>query len=130
MKNYILLLFIGITFLNCSNDDDTGTSANLVGTWDWERSSGGITGETTTPESTGSTMTLEITNSIIRRYLNDDLLSERSYSIEVRESMSGEFREMLILESGSRQIINIEGNTLTLIGDCNDCFISEYSRTN
>ena len=130
MKKIICILLIAFTICSCSSDDDQSNSLNLVGTWEWLRSSGGIIGETTTPESTGNTMRIEITNTIIRRYINNDLISERTYSIEVRETMSGELREMLIEANDLRQIISVESNVLTLTGDCNDCFISEYSRTN
>jgi len=33
---------------------------------------------------------------------------------------------MIIQENGFRQILNLTGNRLILIGDCNDCFIDEY----
>lgn len=98
---------------------------NLIDTWDWVRSSDGITGEATTSESTESTMRFKITNTVIKRYLNNDLVSERFYSIEVKEPMSRELREMIIQDNGSGQIINIEGQILVLTGDCNDCLASE-----
>ena len=31
MRNYFLLLFIGITFSNCSNDDDNSQQSELIG---------------------------------------------------------------------------------------------------
>ncbi|WP_299769178.1 hypothetical protein [uncultured Dokdonia sp.] len=127
MKKLLFLLLVSLFMVGCSNDDDQSNSLNLIGTWDWVRSSGGITGETTTPESTGTSMTLEITNTTITRIVDNDLIiSENAYSIQVRETMSGEFREMLIVGDGIGQIITIEGNSLILTGDCNDCVTSEY----
>ena len=128
MKKLILIFLIGFTICSCSNDDDS-TSLNLVGTWNWVRSSGGITGAILTPASTGSTMRLEITSTVIKKYMDNDLISERTYSIQVRESsIFGEPRDMIIHENNSRQIIDLEGTNLTLIGDCNDCFTSNYEK--
>jgi hypothetical protein len=85
MKNYFLLLFIGITFLNCSNDDDNTQESQLAGTWNWVESSGGIDGRTETPNSTGNSMKIEISNNSIKRYLNGNLESELNYSTEFQE---------------------------------------------
>lgn len=131
IKKMIGILFIGIIISSCSSDDDSSnTTSNLVGTWDWVRSSGGITGEIITPASTDSTMKLEITNTMIKRYINDDLIFENRYTIEIRETMSGEPREMIVESNGSREIIDLERSTLTLTGDCSDCFISDYEKNN
>ena len=68
-----------------------------------------------------------ITNTTITRIIDNDLvISENTYSIQVRETMSGELREVLIEGEGVGQIITIDENSLILTGDCNDCFTSEY----
>jgi hypothetical protein len=131
MKNYFLLLFIGIMLVSCSNDDDNApdTSAKIIGNWNWIISSGGIGGWTYTPQSTGNTQRLEISSTTIKYYTNGDLVSESAYTIEIRESVifSGT-REMMIMDNEFRNIIAFDGNTLFLTGDCNDCFGSEYVR--
>ncbi|WP_430411560.1 hypothetical protein [Kordia sp.] len=134
MKNYILLFLIGITFVNCSNDDDIAasdlpTNARVIGNWNWISSSGGIGGWTYTPDSTGDTQRLEITDSTITFYKNGEETFTDTYTIETRESViySGT-REMIIADTGFRNIVEFDDNTLILIGDCNDCFASGYVR--
>lgn len=129
MKKTILVILIGITIFSCSRDD-ANSNISLIGIWNWTGSSGGIAGTVETPESTGNTIKLEISDSFIKSYLNGNLTFETSYTIEKRESLIfNEPREMMIPENGGiRQIIILKGNTLTLIGDCNDCFTSVYER--
>ncbi len=129
MKKHILLLFVALSFLSCSNDADTDTNAQLLGIWDWISSSGGIAGITETPESTGNTITLEISNSTVKRYVNGNLESELNYSIASGESIVfGEQREMVIYENEFKQTFGLAGNQLTLYDECNDCFVSQYER--
>jgi len=126
MKNFILLAIIGLTILGCSKDDDN-SKINLIGNWNWERSSGGIAGTTETPQSTGQIRKLIISSDSIIGYLNGNLDFKTRYTIENGESLIfNEPREMIIQENGFRQILNLTGNRLILIGDCNDCFIDEY----
>ena len=126
MKNFILLAIIGLTILGCSKDDDN-SKINLIGNWNWERSSGGIAGTTESPQSTGQSRKLIISSDSIKGYLNGNLNFKTRYTIENGESLIfNEPREMIIQENGFRQILNLTGNRLILIGDCNDCFIDEY----
>lgn len=131
MKTYFLLFLVGITFVSCSNDDDSSldTSARIIGNWNWVSSSGGITGAMQTPQSTGNTQRLEITSTMITFFINGNFVSESNYTIEIRESvvLSGT-HEMMILDNEFRNIIQFDGNNLFLNGDCNDCFASEYIR--
>ncbi len=125
MKNYMLLLLIGITFLSCSNDDDSTNSFSLIGTWDWVESSGGIGGWTETPASTGNTIKLEIYSNSIKRYLNGNLESESNYSIEFEE-YNGAQREVIIYENGWEQTIDLNEDSLTFYDRCDDCFQHTY----
>lgn len=128
MKNIILLIIIGMTILSCSKSEDT-SYVNLIGNWNWERSSGGISGTTETPQTTGQNRKLIISTDSIKSYLNGILNFKTKYTIETRESLIfNEPREMIIQENGFKQIFTLSGNKLILIGDCNDCFIDEYIR--
>lgn len=132
MKKYLLLFLASIVLLNCSNDDDVTTiptSEKILGVWNWDKSTGGIDGATHTPESTGSIQRLEVTAAAMKRYYNNDLLSENSYTIETTTSyLFNEDLEMIIEDNDRRFIIQFEGEKLILIGDCNDCYRSEYSK--
>ena len=135
MKNYFLLLFIGITLVSCSNDDDNNaadapTSARIIGNWNWIASYGGFGNWTYTPESTGDTQRLEITPTTIKTYINNELVSGTNYTIELRESiLTSGLKEMIISEENEfRTIVEFIDNKLVLSGDCYDCFGSEYVR--
>ncbi|WP_111708448.1 hypothetical protein [Lutibacter citreus] len=126
MKNIILSILVLSVFFSCSNDDES-LNDNLVGNWNWKSSSGGIAGITETPETTGNTINLEITKDSIFNYLNGTLSGKTAYTIETKESLLfNEMSDMIIRENGFRQIINISKDQLILVGDCYDCFSSEY----
>lgn len=128
VKNSILLAIIGMTILSCSQSDDI-SNTSLIGEWNWIGSTGGIAGITETPQTTGENRKLKISTDSIKSYQNGALNFQTKYSIEVDESLIfNETREMIIQENGFKQILNISENTLILIGDCNDCFTSEYKK--
>lgn len=123
MKNYIFIIFFGITCLSCSKNDNTTNL--LVGTWNWVESSGGIDGRTETPISTGNSIKLEISKNSVKKYLNGNLVSELSYSIQF-EKYNGVQQEIIVYENQPDQIISLNGNYLTLFDKCPDCFQYEY----
>ena len=126
MKRMILLALIGLVVSFCAEKEDIPVT-NIVGTWNWISSTGGIAGVTETPEATGKTIQLMITQDSFRTYENGELTSESNYTIETKESLLyGELREMIILEDGFCKMIIRNGNKLVLVDDCYDCFISEY----
>jgi len=128
MHKYILLIFVGFSIWSCSVNDEKTTS-EIIGTWNWTGSSGGITGTTETPESTGDERKLEISKDSIKSYLNGELNLKTKYTVEIRESLLfNEPRKMIISGNGFNQIIDFNVDTLVLSGDCNDCFTSEYKK--
>ena len=127
MKNHLLLLFIGIILISCSNDNDDSTGKGIIGNWNWIESSGGINGRTETPTSTGNEIKLEISNSIVKKYLNGNMISELNYSIELEE-YNGEQRQIIVYENQYSQVISLNGNHLILQDRCADCFQNEYTR--
>lgn len=128
MKKYILLILVGFSIWSCSVNDEK-TTVEIIGTWNWIGSSGGIAGTTETPESTGDERKLEISKDSIKSYLNGVLNLKTTYTVETRESLLfNEPREMIISGNGFRQIIDFDGDDLILIGDCNDCFTIGYKK--
>jgi hypothetical protein len=128
MKTYILLILVGFSIWSCSVNDEK-TTAEIVGTWNWIGSSGGIAGTTETPESTGDERKLVISKDSIKSYSNGALNSKTTYTVETRESLLfNEPRKMIISENGFKQIIDFDGDDLVLIGDCNDCFTIGYKK--
>ena len=128
LKNYFLLLFLGIIFINCSNED-TNFNNQIVGSWNWLESSGGIAGTTETPTSTGNVITIVISNDSFQQFINGNLNFETSYTIELRKSeIFGDQRKMIIYENGFIQSFERKDDKLILYGECNDCFQSEYEK--
>lgn len=128
MKKHILLILIGFSIWSCSVNDEK-TTGEIIGNWNWIGSSGGIAGTTETPESTGDKRKLKITTDSIKSYLNGAVYLKTKYTVETRESLLfNEPRKMIISENEFKQIIDFDGDTLVLIGDCNDCFTTEYKK--
>ena len=126
MKNTFLLL-IFMSLVHCTSDNDSMTNKELLGVWHWTESTGGIDGRTETPESTGNTIYLEISSSLIKTYLNDVLQSELTYHIEIGESIRSSEKELLIIyENGFKQSFEVTDGQLSLFDECYDCFNSSY----
>ena len=129
MKKLVVSLFAVLLLWSCSQEDKVVPTVSLVGNWQWVSSSGGIAGTLETPASTGDSQRLEISETSVKRYRNGVLEFNIMYVIESQESqLFNEPRNMMIQENGFRQVIVLNGNRLLLIGDCNDCFTSEYIR--
>lgn len=127
MKKIIFLLMALSCLISCSTTTDHDSADQIIGEWVWIESSGGLAGTTETPESTEKEIRLQISNNSIKQFINGTLESDRTYKIETRESVIfGGLRDMIVYSNGFRQIFSTKGNQLILIGDCNDCFQSEY----
>lgn len=126
----IPLLFSFILFISCS--DDVLKTNEIMGTWNWISSSGGIAGVTYTPESTGENIILEFTpDSIYREYRNDTLIIETGFRIILSKSIySQDSTKMIELESGvfNRSYVFDSPNDLILRDEMYDGFSSHYRR--
>lgn len=129
MKNlFILLSFFGL-FSFCSKNVDSQTLDNLIGKWEWVKSSGGIAGVTKTPENTSSEIMVEFTTEKFIKFMNGDTIQEISYKIEIGKSIrKTEDTNLIIYEDGRIQSYEINGSTLLLFDECYDCFQNEYIR--
>lgn len=125
MKKITIFILIGFTILGCTKEDNIGSE--LIGSWKWIGTSGGVGGINETPESTGDEKILIISSDSIKAYTNEQLNFETSYSIEISESdiFQGE-RKMIIYNNGARKVFTLTNNKLILIDDCKDCYINEY----
>ncbi|MDA6072321.1 hypothetical protein NJT12_22080 [Flavobacterium sp. AC] len=132
MKKYFLLLVL-ITISSCSNEDsDTKLKKTLEGKWNWNGSSGGFTGTSSTPESTGRIIYIEFSGSTYRNYINGKLLFEKKFEIKTRKSILGGQRPMIVSTDTLQYFIpmsfTIENDELFLSDECFDCFGSGYTR--
>ncbi|RUT69957.1 hypothetical protein D0817_12240 [Flavobacterium cupreum] len=130
MIKKIAFLFVLFQLLSCSSSSNMlATSENsLNGKWNWVSSTGGFIGSTITPASEKKTMTIEISNSTIKRYENGKLLSENTFEIKNLHSIYGDNKKMIVIEDRPNQSFEIKDNKLFLNDECNDCYQSEYVR--
>ncbi|HPF52456.1 MAG TPA: hypothetical protein PK335_12815 [Draconibacterium sp.] len=131
MKRLSTLLILSfILFTSCS--DKVLDANEIMGTWNWISSSGGIAGDTFTPESTGDNIILEFTrDSVYKEYLNDSLIIETDFSIIKSKSIyDHDSTKVLVLDSGmvSRSIVFESPNDLILRDEMYDGFSRHYRR--
>jgi hypothetical protein len=127
MKNILMFLIFLSLGLSCSKDGNDAMD-DLIGSWNWIRSSGGIANKISTPESTGDVKKVSISNRFIEWFENGTSVSKVKYTIKTQESLLfNENREMIVTED-IRLLFTVDGNYLMLAGDCPDCGISEYGK--
>ncbi|MBT8388013.1 MAG: hypothetical protein KJO12_11430 [Ignavibacteria bacterium] len=123
----IVLYFILISIIGCSNEQNEKLHSKLLGKWKWIESSGGIDGRTETPESTGNDVKIEITRTTIKTFVNGILESEINYEIEVGSSIrTTQKTDLILYENGTIHSVLIIGNSLVLFEECYDCFQHNY----
>ena len=126
--NYFTFLILVFTILtSCESNSNIDDSSTIIGNWIWIESSGGIAGQTNTPESTGVQIELEINQYAVRRFENGEYMSELTYKIEIGESIrKTEKVKLIVYENGWKQSFERLGNELYLYDECYDCFQNEY----
>jgi len=130
-KKIFIILFLGlILFFSCS--DDRLEPKELIGKWNWLSSSGGIAGTIYTPENTGDNILIEFTSdSIFKRYLNDSLIMESTFSIQISKSIyDHDSTQMLVFEDAYMlQSFELQSpDELVLFDEVYDGFINHYKR--
>ncbi len=125
---FLVFAFIGI-LSSCSKDEATPIKTEIIGKWNWVQSSGGIGGDTSTPETTGNQITIEFTESVYKKYINGNLDTEMPYKVETGNSIWKEEKtDIIIYEDDWKQSIELKNNKLILSDECFDCYQNEYIR--
>ena len=121
MKKVIFLLLVLLT-ISC------GSNRDLVGTWSWEETSGGITGGVENAETTSKIPALVITKDSIKEYEKGILMGARAYHLKTRKSIrSGKNERMIIYEDESTpHSFKLQGKELILYEECYDCYQYRY----
>ncbi|NMM48555.1 hypothetical protein [Marinigracilibium pacificum] len=130
MKPYLLLLAV-LIISSCSKSQNTPEiNRQIIGTWVWVQSSGGIDGRVDTPEKNGHDILLEISETKIKTFINDNIESIQDYHISIEEVMEGGTKEVIIYDDGNyqKQSIYFKGDSLILIDQCIDCFNHVYKK--
>lgn len=112
-------------FVSCEKDCVKPTGIN--GEWIWQKSVS--TWGTWTPENTGEHRKLKIDDFIYREYINDSLVYESQYDLEIREDSVLGPRNFIVFSSGSDLLIGI-GESKLLLTEYNwdDGFTYYYNR--
>lgn len=127
IKNFTFLILVMSLLISCESNSNIDDSSSISGNWIWVESSGGIAGQTNTPESTGNQIELEISQYTIKRFENGELKSELTYKIEIGESIrSTEKVKLIVYENDWKQSFEKRGKKLYLYDECYDCFQNEY----
>ena len=124
MNKWYYLLFPIAACFSCGED---GVSPNEIrGSWEWVRSVGGFGGWTLTPSSEGITRQLLIDKSTYREYENNILVAESAYVLETKDIPGFGHRLYLEVDNFGYYAVERDGNELTLIEICYDCFDHTY----
>jgi len=124
MRHLMITILAVILLTGCSKDTDEGN--DLLGNWKWVETSGGMDGTIESPQTTGDDILLQITESSIRRYVNGDLESDMTYTLQTGESIRGGQQEIITYENEWKQSVERSGNQLILYDECFDCYQHEY----
>lgn len=102
----------------------------IVGKWNLTAASGGINSNSSTPQSTGKTIKLDITNNKIKTFENGALLSESNYYIQFGTSIYGGVQKLIMLENNPNESFYLSDNNQKLVikEECFDCYQKTYSR--
>lgn len=112
----------------CQKDEGCRQADSINGEWIWIASVGGLAGQTHTPQSDGVTRKLEIDDFFFRQYVDDSLVFEKQYDLEIRKDSLFGTDQYLIFSDGLESAIKIKEPFLEIIELCFDCYVHEYRR--
>lgn len=124
------LLFLLTVLASCSvESSNTVVDKNLIGTWSWISSSGGIAGTTNTPETTGKNIVLKFTSGgKYFYYTNGIISSEGTYIFSTQKSIVDHTsKKSIVFSADGEMVIEKNDNTnLYLSENYYDGFGSYY----
>lgn len=136
MKIIFLLISIFAFIPAVCLDNSTGPATStvppdLIGSWDWVESNGGIAGVHLTPENTGNTQFITLTeDSQYLSFRNDSLIWQSPFRIVKVKSIFNNDSTDAIYSHGMHQIFEFSENkdSLFLAGNVYDGFAHTYTR--
>lgn len=131
MRSWIFIAILLFAFhLHSQN------TKKLIGKWNWIEASGGISGDITTPASSGKKIRIEFSKKgTYKEWENDKLVYAKPYKVEKIKRVNNEAPiEFIKYGTKSDQMqqriserFEFRGkDTLVLIQDCSDCYTSVY----
>ena len=125
----LLLIFSLFSMLSFCSKEESQIKDKLIGEWTWVESSGGFAGKIETPSTTGKEITIEFSSEKYIKYVNGDIESEMTYTIEKGSSIrTTEETYLIVYENGKKQSVELIDNKLILYDECHDCYQNEYVR--
>lgn len=127
----LISFFIFIVILSgCSIMGSDSNSSQIVGEWEWVRSTGGITGKTVTPDS-ANVSNQHITfqsNFRFSYYQADTLVASGKYSLNDKKGATIVSYNTDKKYFFDQRVQFVGKDTLILTDECTDCYINYYSR--
>jgi hypothetical protein len=121
---FILQSILLLTVTTSSCDNDSSFPKNIKGHWTWEKSVGGW--GTLTPENTEEKRSLKIGDYLFKSFINDSLVFESPYDIEIREDPYFDSNTFIIFDSRRRENILLSKCELIWVEDGDDGFTHYY----
>lgn len=133
MKTKLVLLLFALSFLGIACDPEEAEppiSKTLIGSWQWESSSGGITGDSFTPQSTGKHIVYTFTSDgELNIYENQQKIKQTTYVVSKDKSIyTGKEEDILDSPGLPKSSFRITDNRLYLYNECYDCYTSSYKK--
>ena len=132
MKKTIYLL--ALLFCFACDEDLSKQRDDIVGTWDWQRSTGGLAGIISTPQTVGYNQEIQFgENGIYTWYVADTVREQGNYSLsEDLTIFSNDAVPVINLEHRqvSLAIFKLNRDSLIFASDCHDCTTQEFTRRN
>lgn len=130
---FCLLIFAALTTASCVRSGDDTVKSQLVGEWNWVQSTGGFAGQTVTPDSPGhSPYSVTFTGDnhfYVQR--GDTVASEGRYTLSITEDAAILHYEKSAKVANTDQRVRFNtSDTLLLMDECTDCYLSTYNRIN
>lgn len=123
---------------SCSKDEGTNSIneeivfPNLVGTWEWVQTTGGINNFLDNPEISETTRDIIITPTHFEFFVDGEPLANREYIFTLEESIVTGEEEFVVtfLDDNFRDVVQKDGDVIIFTDDCVACFISVYKLKN
>ena len=128
-----LIIFVSIlTFCSLKNDGESaGKKLAIIGTWHWQESKGGITGnEIITPQSTGVAKKLVFgTNQKVTVFTNDTETGQYNYTLKKGNSVFDNKQHYLLTFNEMSYVIrHIDNKRLSIQDNFTDGYVLNYTK--
>lgn len=132
IRCFLIFFVFLLSFCSLKNDHgDTPSTLTIVGTWYWQKSSGGFSGkEVITPESTGVDKKLVFdTHNEVTVFTNDTQTGKYIYTITMGNSIFDAKEHYLLNFNGMNYVIQyIDNKNLSIQDNFVDGYVLTYVR--